>query len=925
MSALRIWIHGKVARLDGTRERKFVALAAALIFATLALGPQALRAINAPELRIDVPSGTQPLSSPIQFQATALNFLAQNVVFIVTPSSGTDLSPMNGHLAITTNPALWESDPFQGSPGQTYDVRVRSVVPVTNVVIESPRVTFSIVDPNAGGTTGSGTTGGGTSTPPLADDPAGTGITDGSTNESSTTNIVELLSLVAWPGTEPRIEVRGRHAGFESSTASFRIQSITGLAFLANRAATREDGTWHGLFAVPGGSLYRVTLIVTSAGVNRESLPLDIIVPVAETPPPSTDAAVLPSPLPAVTLLLPSAGADATSPVALAARVTNATATALKFEILDPAGVTRNVDASGSAGEWTAMFIGAPGQYGVRARTLLDDGNAIPPGDFRSFRIVAAETSTAGTQTDDTATTSATTTTPVPLIELFAPAADATPFPGVVPISSRVRNGLPERVVAIVVGSTGKETIVIASKSPTGDFWTALFDGPDGEYRFRVRATVAGMDYFAPERRFTVKRPPSSVPTLTPPATTPPIGVGDEPPQNAPIQPRPVLDVSVEPVDENAQDAPTTDTALAPVDAAIPPSLAGECRAAGIDLLRCADWLKAKHQNRDCQDAGAVTRETCAELLQKLNVIADEASLFGLLSQRDLTQAREDAAKIGGVPIRRDALPPSIAALLPLEEDLEAFVRILPVAGGREDASPGLLIVDTDGDGLPDDVEKRFGSDPKARDTDGDGFSDGDEVKSGYSPTGPGSLDAPVRGVEKAVLAGLAIEEPRGTEMLVDPTFTIKAETPPAEEAQGEDGDFIRLSGTAAPNSVVTIFVYSYLPVVVTTTTDENGDWTYDFSSKLAEGRHEAYVSINDDTGKLVAASSPLAFFIREAQAVSEEDFLRPDVNIEEAPATFSRWFVYGGIGLVTLALILVIAIIRQTRKSPMTGADEDL
>lgn len=174
-----------------------------------------------------------------------------------------------------------------------------------------------------------------------------------------------------------------------------------------------------------------------------------------------------------------------------------------------------------------------------------------------------------------------------------------------------------------------------------------------------------------------------------------------------------------------------------------------------------------------------------------------------------------------------------------------------------------------------------------------------------------------MRGVEKALIQGLALEEPRGAESLADPGFTIEAE----EAATGADDDVIRLSGTAAPNSVVTIFIYSYLPIVVTTTTDENGAWTYDFESKLSEGRHEAYVSVNDDTGKLVAASSPLSFFVREAQAVSEEDFLRPDVNVEEAPATFSRWFIYGGIGLVALALILVIAIIRQVRKDPLSGS----
>ncbi len=41
---------------------------------------------------------------------------------------------------------------------------------------------------------------------------------------------------------------------------------------------------------------------------------------------------------------------------------------------------------------------------------------------------------------------------------------------------------------------------------------------------------------------------------------------------------------------------------------------------------------------------------------------------------------------------------------------------------------------DADADGLPDEVETLYGTDPGNRDTDGDGFTDGDELRSGYHP-----------------------------------------------------------------------------------------------------------------------------------------------------------------------------------------------
>ena len=48
---------------------------------------------------------------------------------------------------------------------------------------------------------------------------------------------------------------------------------------------------------------------------------------------------------------------------------------------------------------------------------------------------------------------------------------------------------------------------------------------------------------------------------------------------------------------------------------------------------------------------------------------------------------------------------------------------------------------DTDGDGLTDGQEVHtYHTDPLKADTDGDGYSDGQEVKTGYNPLGPGKL-----------------------------------------------------------------------------------------------------------------------------------------------------------------------------------------
>jgi len=78
--------------------------------------------------------------------------------------------------------------------------------------------------------------------------------------------------------------------------------------------------------------------------------------------------------------------------------------------------------------------------------------------------------------------------------------------------------------------------------------------------------------------------------------------------------------------------------------------------------------------------------------------------------------------------------PPEPDASLPTPD---AFVR--PDAGPRPDRGP----VDSDGDGILDDDEAMYGTDPTNADTDGDGIDDGVEVLAHTDPTDPNSTIPP--------------------------------------------------------------------------------------------------------------------------------------------------------------------------------------
>jgi hypothetical protein len=111
--------------------------------------------------------------------------------------------------------------------------------------------------------------------------------------------------------------------------------------------------------------------------------------------------------------------------------------------------------------------------------------------------------------------------------------------------------------------------------------------------------------------------------------------------------------------------------------------------------------------------------------------------------------------------------------------------------------------------------------------------------------------------------------------------------------------------------------------MVMTAQTDEDGNFTVVLEDDvLAEGEHEMYVAITDDTGKIVKKSNPVAFFVKEAQAVSEEDFLRGDVTptaATEPVAAWQRSYLIGAIIAMLAALAVVWRFVM--RKLPETPA----
>lgn len=253
---------------------------------------------------------------------------------------------------------------------------------------------------------------------------------------------------------------------------------------------------------------------------------------------------------------------------------------------------------------------------------------------------------------------------------------------------------------------------------------------------------------------------------------------------------------------------------------------------------------------------------------------------------------------------------------------------------------------DTDKDGLTDYEEINiYRTDPLKADTDGDGYSDFVEVSTGHNPLKSSSdqtaAPAPkVKPIEEPKTAGtldaklllitavknVAIRTSSApTELVVNLNSAVNGVNANAsinnEGSSQAESNKIFFQGKGPANTVLTLFIYSNDPVVVTVKTDEDGNWIYDLDKPLEDGEHQLYVTITDDTGKIQSKSDPMSFFVKQAQAVSPEQY-GADKDIKEAIVSRSTnvYLVASG-ALVFIALIagIFLSLRKKRNDAPLS------
>jgi len=317
----------------------------------------------------------------------------------------------------------------------------------------------------------------------------------------------------------------------------------------------------------------------------------------------------------------------------------------------------------------------------------------------------------------------------------------------------------------------------------------------------------------------------------------------------------------------------------------------------GLDEWQCKNSIKENH-------LGAISSKQAeyAKIKDEITFLAGG----GAVKTEDLRGKMGDYREI--IPIKDNGVSLKIIKTeenLVLSEDND----LIQTAGAA-------VMVDSDNDGLTDDMEKRIGTDPANPDSDGDGFKDGDETKAGHNPLGEGKIaEGKIAPIDEAIMNDQVLGHPKvaGTESdkySFDEVSNIEA------GQGGTDSAKYLFTGKADVDSVVTLYIYSDLPIVMTVKTDKYGNWRYEFDKSLMDGEHEAYVVLNDNAGKVIARSSVMSFFVNEAKAISVKDFISPSkaAPVNESEKAMNN-YMFMTIGIIFVGLIIFIGFMLVLNK----------
>jgi len=122
-------------------------------------------------------------------------------------------------------------------------------------------------------------------------------------------------------------------------------------------------------------------------------------------------------------------------------------------------------------------------------------------------------------------------------------------------------------------------------------------------------------------------------------------------------------------------------------------------------------------------------------------------------------------------------------------------------------------------------------------------------------------------------------------------------------------GGKVIFKGKGLPSSSVAIYLYSE-PIVVTTKTDENGDWIYELNQPLEEEKHVAYATVRTESGNDVR-SSVFSFQVLAAENIGDLPQLLDESTANETQKRFVRY----ALTVIPIGLIVAFILLKFSHK----------
>ncbi len=314
-----------------------------------------------------------------------------------------------------------------------------------------------------------------------------------------------------------------------------------------------------------------------------------------------------------------------------------------------------------------------------------------------------------------------------------------------------------------------------------------------------------------------------------------------------------------------------------------------ECLSLGLtNQDQCRDYFLSNYgKPLKCE---TLSDENCAKLIDDVILSALEKSIDEE-KKNELIQVSGSKAVINVVnnspvisipeleekkEIKMENLPISV------KEDESISVKLIPIETNesQKGLSPVAISISSEGNDLPDDVIARIGQDFKIE---------------------------TLSGVDRAIVEGKPLEQPKFN--------SFKGESLIVESVETEEKGSLVIRGKSNPGEIITLFIYSSIPIVVTVQADQDGNWIYTLDKSMVDGTHEVYAVLHNDEGRIIEASTPKIFFVAETQAVSMEEMLLSG-NISEVkddPENMMTLYLWGGISIIIILIALLLIAKRKT------------